>query len=78
MFHHHHETDVPAIALPRVRTVRLLETESELQAAIQRARAFELTRAEQGGRGLSYERYLRDPPQGLADIVHIEPDVASA
>jgi len=46
----------------------LLETEGDLLAAVERARAFE--RARTIG-GLTYERYLQRP-DGLAEVVHIE------
>ena len=78
MFHHHHEADVPAVATPRVRTVRLLETDEDLQAAVERARAFERARANRGGGALSYERYLREPTEGLADVVPIDPEAVGA
>jgi hypothetical protein len=78
MFHHHHEADVPAIAPPRVRTVRLLETDEDLRAAVERARAFERTRAARGGHALSYERYLREDTDGLADVVPIDPEAVGA
>jgi hypothetical protein len=77
MFHRHHEVDVPAVVPPRVRTVRLLETEEDLRAAVERARSFERTRAAQGGHALSYERYLRESTVGLADVVPIDAEATS-
>jgi hypothetical protein len=57
-----------------MRTVRLLETDEDLQAAVERARAFERTRAAQTTRRtLSYERYLRkQPADDLANVHHID------
>jgi hypothetical protein len=78
MFHRYHEADVPAVATPRMRTVRLLESDEDLRAAVERARAFERTRVAQGGHALSYERYLRDPTDGLADVVPIDPEAVGA
>ena len=74
MFHrHHHEPagDSP-ITAPRVRTVRLLETDEALRAAVERASAFERRGVDESQRrALSYERYLRERPYG-ADVVHID------
>jgi hypothetical protein len=80
MFHRRHEANVSAVTPPpRVRTVRLLETDEDLRAAVERARAFERMRAEQGGaRVLSYERYLRDRSEGLADVVQIDSGATGA
>jgi hypothetical protein len=70
MFHRQHDEKAAAIVAPRVRTVRLLETDEDLRAAIERAKAFERARMNRGG-SLTYERYLQRP-DGLAEIVHIE------
>jgi hypothetical protein len=78
MFHHHHEADVSAVAPPRVRTVRLLETDEELQAAVERASAFERARASRSGQALRYERYQGERPDGLAEVVHIESGAVGA
>jgi hypothetical protein len=78
MFHRHHEAEVSAVAIPRMRTVRLLETDEDLQLAVERARAFERARANWGGHALRYERYLQGRPEGLADVVHIESEAIGA
>ena len=78
MFHRHHEAEVSAVAIPRVRTVRLLETDEDLRVAVERAREFERTRAAHGARpALSYDRYLREPTDGLADVVPIDSGAAA-
>jgi hypothetical protein len=75
MFHRHNDetaTDY-AIAVPRVATVRLLEGDEELQAAVERAKAFERRGMDQGQqRVMNYERYLRERPEDLANVVHID------
>jgi hypothetical protein len=78
MFHRHHAADVSAVAPPRVRTVRLLETDEDLRAAVERAKAFERRGFDESRRrSLSYERYLRERPDGLADVVHIDSGAAA-
>jgi hypothetical protein len=76
MFHHHrHETSDSVIAAPPVRSVKLLESDEDLRAAVERASAFERARAaDRSGRALGYERYLRQP----ADVVHIDDAGAAA
>jgi acyl-CoA reductase-like NAD-dependent aldehyde dehydrogenase len=79
MFHRHHHADVTAVAPPRSRGVRLLETDEDLRAAVERARAFERRTAEQSGRqALNYARYLRLRSDELADVVPIDSEAASA
>jgi hypothetical protein len=65
---------VPTHVRPsRAGTVRLLETEEELQAAVERARAFErLSAGLEAIRALKYEHYLHEPGGGLAKVVPID------
>jgi hypothetical protein len=57
----------------RAGTVRLLETEEELRAAVERARAFErMSVGLEAIRALKYERYLYEPGGDLADVVPID------
>jgi hypothetical protein len=77
MFHHHRPTEVSVVAIPRARTVRLLETEEDLRAAVERARAFERRGAMTGARrALNYERYLDGRRVELADVIQIDADEA--
>jgi hypothetical protein len=78
MFHHHHQAEVSVVAPPRVRTVRLLETDEDLQAAVERASAFERARASRSGQALRYERYQSERSGGLADVLHIESEAVGA
>jgi hypothetical protein len=55
--------------------VRLLETEEELRAAVERARAFErMSVGLEAIRALRHERYLYEPRGGHADVVPIDKD----
>jgi hypothetical protein len=73
MFHRNRDRATDIVAPPRVSNVRLLETEEELQAAVERAWAFEYARAYQGRvRALTYEQYLGQRPEDLAEVVAIE------
>jgi biotin carboxylase len=80
MFHlrHHESASDFQIVAPRGRGVRLLETDEDLQAAVERASAFERARANRSGHGLRYERYLGGRPDELADVVSIDSEAASA
>jgi len=76
-----HNQTIPrdAHAAHRPGAVRLLETEEELRAALERARAFERMSAGLGAiRALKHERYLYDPRSGLADVVPIDTDRPAA
>ena len=56
-----------------------LEEIAHRPAWMERAQAFERRRADLGGaRVLSYERYLRDRPEGLADVVQIDSGATGA
>ena len=69
-------TDAPAA---RASAVRLLETEEELRAAVERARAFErMSVGLEAIRALKHERYLYESRGGLADVVPIDPDQLAA
>jgi hypothetical protein len=74
MFHRQHNESASdfQIVAPRGGTVRLLETDEDLQAAVERASEFERARANRSGHALSYERYLRERPEDLAELVHFE------
>jgi hypothetical protein len=75
MFHRHHSAEVSVVAVPRVRTVRLLETDEDLRTAVERARAFEQRGAAPGvRRALSYERYLDGKRADLADVIQMDSD----
>jgi hypothetical protein len=72
MFHHHHSTEVSVVATPRS-TVRLLETDEDLRAAVERASAFERRGAVQGTRrALSYERYLDRTQHHFTDMAQVD------
>jgi hypothetical protein len=75
MFHrqHHEAASDFQIVAPRG-GVRLLETDEDLQAAVERASAFERARANRSGQALRYERYLQERPEGL--VVHFDPPEA--
>jgi hypothetical protein len=73
MFHRNRHARLGVVASPRVSNIRLLETEDDLQAAVERARAFERARAVRGaGRALAYEQYVGQRPDGLPEIVAID------
>ena len=55
--------------------IRLLETEEELRAAVERARAFErMSVGLEAIRALKHERYLYEARDGHADVVPIDRD----
>jgi hypothetical protein len=73
MFHRNRHRTTGVVAAPRASNLRLLETEGELQAAMERAWALEYARANQGrARVLTYERYLGERREFLAEAVPIE------
>ena len=79
MFHHHRPAEVSVVAVPRVRTVRLLKTDEELRAAVERARAFECRGAPPGARrALNYDRYLDGRLPDLADVIPMEDTEAAS
>jgi hypothetical protein len=58
----------------QMRTVRLLESDAELQAAVERAREFERRGVDAGQRRVgSYDRVLGSGPDNLATVVPIAP-----
>jgi hypothetical protein len=74
MFHHHSKkpADSP-IASPRVHTVRLLNDPEELQAAVERAQAFERRRVDEYQRRVgAYDRFLTAPEGKSALVLPIE------
>ncbi len=68
MFHHHRDEVTDPIIVPRqFQTVRLLQTDEELQSAINRARAFEQKD--------EYERRVSEAfDRLLAAVVHLPPE----
>ena len=72
----HNETiRTDAHAAGRAGAVRLLETEEELRAAVERARAFErMSVGLEAIRALKHERYLYESRGGLADVMPIDPE----
>lgn len=76
MFHHHHKDTLDSpIASPRVPSVRVLQGEEELQAAVERAREFERRRADEYGRRVgAYDRFLN----GEAPSANVVPIDSSA
>jgi hypothetical protein len=74
VFHHHSKepSDSPIVS-PKVRTVRLLKDPEELQAAVERAQAFERRRADEYKRRVgAYDRFLTPPETKSAVVVPIE------
>jgi hypothetical protein len=73
MFHHHrNDTPDPPIVHPQVRTVRLLQGDEELQAAVERASAFERRGIDDSQRRIgTYDRLLGDGEGQLANVVLI-------
>jgi len=79
MFHHHRPAEVSVVAVPRVRTVRLLKTDEELRVAVERVRAFERRGAPPGARrALNYDRYVDGRRPDLADVIPMDTEAASA
>ena len=74
MFHHHDKKSSESpIVSPRVRTVRLLEDPEELQAAVERARAFERRRVDEYQRRVgAYDRFLTPSESTSAVVVPID------
>jgi len=76
---HHHETALEfSIVAPRRAAVRLLETDEDLRAAVERASAFERARENRSGHALSYERYLDASAAGLVDVFRFDPSEAAS
>jgi hypothetical protein len=74
MFHHHSKKlpESPIVS-PRVRTVRLLNDPAELQAAVERAQAFERRRVDEYQRRVgAYDRFLRASDGTSAVVVPID------
>jgi hypothetical protein len=72
MFHRHSKPDAPIVA-PRVRTVRLLETDEDFRIAVERARAFERNGMDQRQqRVANYEHYMLEQPDVIANVVLID------
>jgi hypothetical protein len=74
MFHHHDKkpADSPIVS-PRVRTVRLLKDPEELQAAVERAQAFERRRVDEYQRRVgAYDRFLTASEGTSAVVVPID------
>jgi hypothetical protein len=74
VFRHHRDAlPLPNLDAPRVRTVRLLYNDEELQAAFERARAFERRDDYRRRRAGAYDRFLGLEEGGPADVVSITP-----
>jgi hypothetical protein len=74
VFHHHSKesTDSPIVS-PPVHSVRLLKNPEELQAAVERAQAFERRRADDYQRRVgAYDRFLATTVTKSAVVVPIE------
>jgi len=74
MFHHHNKkaSDSPIVS-PRVQTVRLLMGPEELQAAVERARAFERRRVDEYQRRVgAYDRFFPADDDTTALVVSTE------
>ncbi len=74
MFHHHSKepSDSPIVS-PPVHTVRLLKDPEELQAAVERAQAFERRRVDEYQRRVgAYDRFLTASETTSAVVVPIE------
>jgi len=80
MFHRHRQvTPGSPISTPRAKTVRVLQSEEELQAAVERAREFERRGVDAGQRRVgSYDRVLGAQTDGLATVLPMTPDVQEA
>jgi hypothetical protein len=67
--HHRYSLPVPSIVYPQGRSVRLLQNDEELQAAVERARAFERRTADHHQRRVgSYDRFLSDGSGRLSAV----------
>ena len=80
MFHRHRQvTPGSPISAPRVRTVRVLQSDEELQAAVERAREFERRGVSAGQRRVgSYDRVLGAQTDTLATVLPIAPEIQEA
>jgi hypothetical protein len=80
MFHRHRQvTPGSPISAPRAGAVRVLQSEAELQAAVERAREFERRGVDAGQRRVgSYDRVLGTQTDGLATVLPIAPEVQEA
>jgi hypothetical protein len=80
MFHRHRQvTPGSPISAPRASSVRVLQSDAELQAAVERAREFERRGIDAGQRRVgSYDRVLGAQPDGLATVLPIAPEVQEA
>lgn len=77
MFRHRHSTLEVPVPPSRVASVRLLHGQEELQAAVERARAFERRQADEYQRRVgTYDRFLLHEERS-ANIVPIAPDGAA-
>jgi len=75
----HNETIPTDVHAPRAGPVRLLETEEELRAAVERARAFQrMSAGLEAIRALRHERYLHEPSGSLADVALTDTDRPAA
>ena len=80
MFHHHSKkpSESPFVS-PRVRTVRLLNDPAELQAAVERAQAFERRRVDEYQRRVgAYDRFLTASGGASAVVVPLDASANSA
>lgn len=80
MFRHHRDAvPGPNIVHPQVRTVRLLQSDEDLQAAIERSRAFERRTADDHQRRPgSYDLFVIEGRGRLAKVVPMAPGSISA
>jgi hypothetical protein len=82
MFHHRHDKDgsLSPIASPPVKTVRLLNDETELQEALERAKGYEIRGFDEYKRRMgAYDRFLTRGQQGRPDnVLPIEPSAEAS
>jgi hypothetical protein len=80
MFHRHRQvTPGSPISAPPTRTVRVLQSDAELQAAVERAREFERRGVDAGQRRVgTYDRVLGTRTDGLATVLPIAPEIQEA
>ena len=74
MFHHHNKKTLDSpIVSPRVQTVRLLKGPEELQAAVERARAFERRRVDEYQRRVgAYDRFFQADEDKTPIVVPVD------
>lgn len=73
MFHRHKSPQDLPIVFPRPKTVRLLQSSQELQAAIERAREYERRGADEYQRRIgAYDRFLHLSDDPAAKVVFID------